>query len=197
MIQNTIIATINRYLKCDPERAQDLQSIDTKIISIVLKEFNTSTIFKIDSNFLHEVNDDEINPDVEIIVSLKILPDYFLDVDQSQFIKNGDLEIIGDSHVASIFHNVIKSIEIDWEDLLSKYIGDIAANQIGTAVDKSQEFIKRLGDNLRLDVRDYIQDELQIAATEVEVETFIKQVDETAAKLDQLEKRMDQLAEKK
>ena len=194
MIQNTIIAGINRYLKYDPERAQDLQGIDAKIVSITLKELNTSTTFRINNNLLQAIDDAEIRPDVKIIASLKILPDYFLGVDQNQFIKNGDLEIVGDSHVASTFHNVLKCIEIDWEDLLSRYIGDVAASQIGMAVGKTQRFINRLGDNLRLDVRDYVQDELQIAATQAEVEDFIKQVNETAAKLDQLEKRVDQLA---
>lgn len=194
MIQNTIIAGINRYLKCDPERAQDLQGIDAKIVSITLKELNTSTTFRINNNLLQAIDDAEIRPDVKIIASLKILPDYFLGVDQNQFIKNGDLEIVGDSHVASTFHNVLKGIEIDWEDLLSRYIGDVAASQIGMAVGKTQGFINRLGDNLRLDVRDYVQDELQIAATQAEVEDFIKQVNKTAAKLDQLEKRVDRLA---
>ena len=197
MIQNAIIAGINGYLKCDPERAQGLQSVNEKIIAITIKEFNRSTVFKVEDIILREVGEAETKPDVEIIASLKVLPDYFLGVDQNQFIKNGDLEIIGDSHVASTFHNVLKGIEIDWEDLLSKYIGDVAANQLGTAVGKAQDFVKQLGENLRLDVRDYVQDELQIAATETEVDDFISQVNATTAQLDQLEKRVDQLADSK
>ena len=197
MIQNAIIAGINGYLKCDPERAQGLQSVNEKIIAITIKEFNRSTVFKVEDIILREVGEAETKPDVEIIASLKVLPDYFLGVDQNQFIKNGDLEIIGDSHVASTFHNVLKGIEIDWEDLLSKYIGDVAANQLGTAVGKAQDFVKQLGENLRLDVRDYVQDELQIAVTETEVDDFISQVNATTAQLDQLEKRVDQLADSK
>ena len=197
MIQNTIIAGLNRYLKCDEERAQALQGIDTKIISIRLKELDAATIFQISDCLLKEVDEADAKPDVEIIASLKVLPDYFLGVDQNQFIKNGDLEIRGDSHVASTFHNALKGIEIDWEDLLSNYIGDVAASQVGTAVGKTHNFIKRLGDNLRLDMRDYLQDELQVTVTDVEVQDFIQQVNETGAKLDQLETRVNQLSANK
>lgn len=197
MIRNAIIAGLNRYLKCDRERAQDLQAIDQKVITIKLKQPETTTTFRINDCLLEEVSDEEVSTDVKIIASLKVLPDYFLGVDQNQFIKNGDLEILGDSHVASTFHNVLKGIEIDWEDILSNVIGDVAANQVGTAVDKAQGFIKNLGDNFRMDVRDYLQDDLQVVVTQTEVDDFIKQVNETEVKLDQLEMRVNQLSANK
>ncbi|MEM8844470.1 MAG: SCP2 sterol-binding domain-containing protein [Pseudomonadota bacterium] len=197
MIRNTIIAGINRYLLCDQERAKDLEKIENKIISIKLREPNTTITFKVRQRLLEEVNTDEVEPDVEIIASLKILPDYFLGVDQNQFVKNGDLEINGDSHIASTFNNVLRQIEIDWEDILSKYIGDVAANQVGKGVRSVREFVEQLGDNLRLDMRDYLQDELQVAATQVEVDEFIRQVDDTSAQVDALEIRLARLTQEK
>ena len=193
MIRNTIIAGLNHYLQCDQERAQDLDKIDRKIIAIKLRELGTTITLQVNGLLLEELNDPEIKPDAEIIASLKVLPDYFLGVDQNQLFKNGDIEIIGDSHVASTFHNVLREIEIDWEDLLSKYTGDIAANQIGKGARRAHGFIRRLGDNLRLDVRDYLQDELQVSVTKVEVDDFIKQVDIVSAQLDNLEERVNRL----
>ena len=193
MIHNTIIAGLNHYLQCDQERAQDLDKIDRKIIAIKLRELGTTITLQVNGLLLEELNDPEIKPDAEIIASLKVLPDYFLGVDQNQLFKNGDIEIIGDSHVASTFHNVLREIEIDWEDLLSKYTGDIAANQIGKGARRAHGFIRRLGDNLRLDVRDYLQDELQVSVTKVEVDDFIKQVDIVSAQLDNLEERVNRL----
>ena len=111
--------------------------------------------------------------------------------------KNGDIEIIGDSHVASTFHNVLREIEIDWEDLLSRYTGDVAANQIGKGVRRTHSFIRRLRNNLRLDMRDYLQDELQVSATNIEVDDFIKQVDIVTSQLDKLEERVNQLTARK
>ena len=197
MIRNTIIAGINRYLECDTERAQGLEQINHKIIIIRLREPESNITFQINGSLLEEIDQPGIDPDVEIIASLKVLPDYFLGVDQNQFIKNGDIEIIGDSHVASTFHNVLREIEIDWEEILAKYFGDVAANQIGKGVRSAQGFVKRLGDNLRLDMRDYLQDELQVAVTKVEVDEFIRQVDATKTKLDSLEERVNRLTTNK
>ena len=197
MISNTIIAGLNRYLQCDQERAQGLKKIDQKVIAITLRESDLTIAIKINEFLFEELNETEVKPDVEIVASLKVLPDYFIGIDQNQLVKNGDIEIIGDSHVASTFHNVLREIEIDWEDLLSKYTGDVAANQIGKGVRRTQSFIRRLRNNLRLDMRDFLQDEIQVSATNIEVDDFIKQVDIVTSQLDKLEERVNQLTTRK
>ena len=197
MISNTIIAGLNRYLQCDQERAQGLKKIDQKVIAITLRESDLTIAIKINEFLFEELNETEVKPDVEIVASLKVLPDYFIGIDQNQLVKNGDIEIIGDSHVASTFHNVLREIEIDWEDLLSKYTGDVAANQIGKSVRRTQSFIRRLRNNLRLDMRDFLQDEIQVSATNIEVDDFIKQVDIVTSQLDKLEERVNQLTTRK
>jgi ubiquinone biosynthesis protein UbiJ len=55
----------------------------------------------------------------------------------------------------------------------------------------------RLGENMRLDVRDYLQDDLQVAVTKSEVEHFIQEVDDTRARVDRLEARLNKYTEKK
>ena len=127
------------------------------------------------------------------MVSLTTLPNYFLGVDRNQQIKNGDLEINGDTHVASVFHNVLNEVEIDWEELLAERIGDTMAAQIGRGARKVGGFMHKVSDNVQMDTRDFLQDNLQVAVTQAEVDAFIQDVDILRADVDRLEARLKRL----
>ena len=124
---------------------------------------------------------------------MQALPNYLLGTDRNQLIKDGDIEIIGDTHVASIFTNTLREIEIDWEELLAARVGDTLAYQVGMGAKKFSGFFQRVQENLRLDTRDYLQDSLQVAATQIEVDKFVLDVDELRAQVDRLEARLNRL----
>jgi len=191
---NSIIVTgLNRYLDCDPERVGQLKQIDGKVIGIKIKEWSNSILLRANNLRMEELADSDYSPDVEIIISLKILPDYFIGVDRNQLIKKGDIEIVGDAHIASVFHNTLREVEIDWEEMLAKYTGDTVAYQVGLGAKNIRKFCRQLHDNMRLDMRDYLQDNLQVAPTHIEVDEFVQEVDKLRAHVDRLEARVNRL----
>ena len=192
-MEKIITAGLNRYLECDPERCDELKKIDGKIIALKFKEPDITLKLQVDGSSLLEVEDAAISPDVELLLSLKTLPNYLLGVDRNQQIKSGDIEIIGDTHVASIFHNVLSEVEIDWEELLAARVGDTMAAQIGLGAQKIKGFMRTVRDNMQMDTRDYLQDNLQVAVTQSEVDTFVQEVDTLRADVDRLEARLKRL----
>lgn len=192
-MKNIIISALNRYLQQDHERACHLNQIEGKIIRIVVREINLDLIFSVKDTSLLEMEDVDITADVEINVSAKILPDYFMGVERDQLIKSGSIEIKGDTHVASVLQNTLREIEIDWEEIISRYIGDMAAYQLGKGARALHGFGQRLRENMRQDLRDYLQDNIQVAATQEEVDQFIKEVDMARAQVDRLEARIARL----
>ena len=195
-MKNVVTASLNRYLDCDPERIDQLQKIDGKVIRFAIKELDIAMCWQVNNLHLENLEDENIPCDVELIVSMKALPDYFLKVDRNQLIKNGDIEIIGDTHVASVFHNTLKEVELDWEELLSKRVGDTAAHQIGIGAKTLADLFRGIQENVRLDARDYLQDNLQVAVTQVEVDEFVRDVDTLRAQVDRLEARLQRLDER-
>jgi len=193
-LNTLIVSSFNRYLDCDPERAQALENINDKILSITTKEANFTLIMQVQNARFFEADLSQ-QIDASIIVSMHILSGKMGGQDQNQLLKDGIIEIQGDSHVASVFNKVMNEIEIDWQDVISKYTGDIVAHQITTGAKSVASVLRRLGDNLRLDVRDYLQDDLQIAVTESEVEHFVEQVDDLRARTDRLEARLNKYTE--
>ena len=193
-LNTLIVSSFNRYLDCDPERAQALENINDKILSITIKEANFTLIMQVQNARFFEADLSQ-QIDASIIVSMHVLFGKMGGQDQNQLLKDGIIEIQGDSHVASVFNKVMNEIEIDWQDVISKYTGDIVAHQITTGAKSVASVLRRLGDNFRLDVRDYLQDDLQIAVTESEVEHFVEQVDDLRARTDRLEARLNKHTE--
>lgn len=195
-MKNLILSALNRYLEQDQERARQLNQIEGKIIRIKVREINLDLLIRVQQSYFEEVNQEQDAADVDIDISLKVLPDYLLGTDPDKLIKNGDIEIKGDTHIASVLQNTLKEIEIDWEEIISKYTGDAVAYQIGKGARELHAFGVRLRDNLRQDMRDYLQDNVQVSATQEEVDQFIKEVDTTRAQVDRLEARLNRLQQR-
>ena len=193
-MKDVVIAALNRYIEQDKERASSLNQIKGKVIRVFIREPNLEVLLRVEELYMQTLNNPELEADVEILVSLKILPDFLMGVDQDKLIKNGGIEIKGDAHVASVFQNTLREIEIDWEELLSKYTGDAAAYQLGRGAKAAHAFGRRLRDNLRQDTRDYLQDNVQVSVTQEEVDQFIHEVDAARAQVDRLEARLSRLS---
>ena len=192
-MNNIILSVLNRYLDQDPERASGLSQIKGKVVRICVREINHDLCFEVQELFVEEIKDDNVQADVEVNVSVKILPEFLMGVDQDKLIKNGGIEIQGDAHVASVLQNTLREIEIDWEEIVSRYTGDAFAHQLGKGARALHVFGLRMRDNLRQDIRDYLQDNVQVSATQDEVDQFIQEVDATRARVDRLEARLNRL----
>ncbi|MDW3095820.1 MAG: SCP2 sterol-binding domain-containing protein [Gammaproteobacteria bacterium] len=192
-MNDLIVAGLNRYIELDKERVVGLDQIKGKLISLHLRELNKTLLLRVGQHCFQQELDLEIEANVEISVSLKILPEFLMGVEQDKLIKNGGIEIKGDAHIASVFQNTLREIEIDWEEILSKYTGDAVAYQLGRGAKSVQSIMKQLNDNMRQDIRDYLQDNIQASATKGEVEQFIQGVDKVRAQTDRLEARLNRL----
>lgn len=192
-MQNLIIKNLNRYLDCDNENAQQLVSINQKTVAVNIREIKKSFTLQITDARLEESLVDAADADVGIDISLKVLPDFFLGIDQAQLMKSGAIEIQGDAHIASVLQNTFRAIEIDWEEILSDYVGDTVAHQVGLGVKKISAILMDKKANAQLDVRDYLQDNIQVVPTREEVDAFISEVDKVRAHLDRLDARVNRL----
>ena len=191
-----VAGALNRYLDLDPERAAVLAAINHKVIKLFIRELDKALTVQIENLRAQAVTDSTAAVDVSIDLSLKALPELALGTDQNQLIKQGRIEIKGDAHVASVLQNVLREIEIDWQEQLAKYSGDALACQADKAARQIGSFGRRLSHNLRADLRDYMRDEMQLIATREEIDAFMRAVDAARARTDRLEARIKRLQAK-
>ncbi len=102
----------------------------------------------------------------------------------------GRVSITGNTALAHDFGATLGGLEIDWEEQLSKFTGDILAHQIGNAVRKAGHWIRNTSSRMEADLGEYLTSEARLLPHPLEVEDFITRVDELREHTDRLEARI-------
>lgn len=104
-----------------------------------------------------------------------------------------NMQIIGDIGLAQQFQKIMQSIDIDWEEHLSKLVGDQIAYKIGTLCRASKQFAYNTSKILSNDLSEYLRFEKEILPDHLLVEEFCHDVDILRQDVDRLTQRIDQL----
>jgi ubiquinone biosynthesis protein UbiJ len=101
-----------------------------------------------------------------------------------------DVSIEGDMELGQQIRTLLKNIDIDWEEYLSKLTGDTIAHKIGNTVRHLFQWGKQTKDNLRQDVSDYLIEESRQLPHRLEVEEFLEQVSATRDAVERLQAKL-------
>lgn len=183
---------INASLKYDPATCKRMAALEGKIIAVktstpklsiyVLPQPQGLTLL---SQFDGEVDTRIEGPASELAKQMSAST-------RGQMI-GGKLKIQGDNQLAQEIQAIAQDLEIDWEEPLSKYVGDIAAHEIGRGTRQLVRWFKRAGDTLKRDLSEYLNYESQITVPDFCVADFIEQVDQLRFDVDRIEARIQRL----
>ena len=193
---------INQLLKLDPQSQLKLKKLAGKQLKVTIREFPWPLLFNfseqvdvlaeqaVDNAQLNENGQQYQSADCQIELALETLPELQDSSKISQLIQQKKLLLEGDIQVAQGFSSLIKELDIDWEEQLSHYTGDVLAHQafssmksvFETAQKNMQQFSASLSDSL-------MQDQgITIPATQLE--EFCKQVNELRSATQRLDARL-------
>jgi ubiquinone biosynthesis protein UbiJ len=97
--------------------------------------------------------------------------------DSTAPIQDRAVRIEGNAEVAHAFSELLKTAKPDFEEELSRIIGDVAAHKIGNMARSIVGFGKRAVDTTLQNVGEYLQEEGRDVPTKTEAEEFIRNVD--------------------
>jgi ubiquinone biosynthesis protein UbiJ len=110
-------------------------------------------------------------------------------------LRSGSIRIEGDAEVAQAFRDLLQAAQPDFEEELSRAIGDVAAHQVGQLTRGMLQFGKRVATTFAQNVSEYLQEESRDVVTRVEADEFNEAVDRfrddverAAARLQRLER---------
>jgi ubiquinone biosynthesis accessory factor UbiJ len=108
------------------------------------------------------------------------------------------VHISGDAEVAARYRELLELARPDWEEELSRLIGDLPARRVSLAARAALSWARGFARSARANVAEYLQEESRALVSKPEVEEFLSQVDalrETAdrveARIARLERRLD------
>jgi ubiquinone biosynthesis protein UbiJ len=137
LMTSGIELAMKQLLKLDDDSQQRLKKIAGKSLQVTIKELPWPLLF----TFSNQIDvravitpDNDLEPTSEpvdclIELNLETLPKLRDSSQLTQLIQQKKLNLVGDIYVAQTFSALLKDLDIDWEEQLSGYTGDVVAHQ--------------------------------------------------------------------
>ena len=184
MILSSLEMALNKYLALDSETYKRWQVLDGKVIEIKILPMNF-TFYLLPGKTKIELSDKATkNIDTSIAGTPLALCKAKLTG------KPQNITITGDAELGQVVNDILQSMDIDWEEHLSHYIGDIATHSIGKFVRDLRDFGKQAARSLQQNVTDYLQEESRLLPARLEIEDFYHDVNKLRNDLDRLEAKI-------
>ena len=103
------------------------------------------------------------------------------------------MQIEGDTELAHRIGKILGAMDVDWEEQLSHYTGDLVAHDIGNLVRGAVRWGRNSADTLGRDLQEYLQEELRLLPVRTEIEAFLADVDRLRDDVERLQARIDRL----
>jgi ubiquinone biosynthesis protein UbiJ len=103
------------------------------------------------------------------------------------------VRIEGDSALAQRFGAILADVDIDWEEHLSRLVGDVVAHEVGGAARAARAFGRRTGRTAEQNLREYLQEEARLLPTRYELKELLDAVDVLRDDVERLAARVERL----
>ena len=123
----------NRLLRFDPESADKLARLEGKVFKLEIQVLDRVLYFLPGREGLRILENWEGGVDITLAGSPLGFAQYFLrktNTDNRLF-ADKKLVIQGDVELAQDFQRILAEMDLDFEELLSHYVGDVAAHEVG------------------------------------------------------------------
>lgn len=184
----------NRLLGMDPQVLQYCSELQGNIIAIHFTELD-KTLYCHPGSWGIRISLQQPGKDVDATIKGRLIGLVNLSLQQEKMSTSMQerIEIIGNPSVAQKFQKVLTELDIDWEEALSKYTGDVLAFRIAQGIRKTHLTMKNIVSSLSDSSREYLQEESRQIPTLPEFEQFQQSVTDTRHDVDRLEARISQL----
>ncbi|WP_022954488.1 ubiquinone biosynthesis accessory factor UbiJ [Leucothrix mucor] len=184
---------LNAYLRLDGEALTNCASLEGKIIALNLKGPALTLYFLPSTQDIQVLGEYVGEPDATIRGSVAGLMRLGASNDSVSTLLETDVEILGDLRSAEAFSKILSDASIDWEEILSKWVGDAAAFQVGSAVRSLNGWLKDSSESMKLNTAEYLSEESRVLPAEAEVREYMDKVDEVRMAVDRLSARISAL----
>ena len=189
---DALAKAINQGANASPAIREVLDQFDGKSIRFELTDFNYQFVLRVENQTVLIDSESDIPEDVVVQTTLPVLVKLLAQGKPDPTILQ-EVKIVGDVHLIQQFYQIFTNLEFDWEDELSKRIGDIPARQAGNLFRWGKAQASDFRETLRERARETLVDEHYLVPDHRRIETFLNDVDSLQANIDRLEKRVERL----
>lgn len=189
----SISNAINAYLKLDPESAKRLQRLQGKVITIELLPM----AFIFQCEFTQQAMTVHPGERMEAQTTIRGTPLQMLGValtkENRQRFFADDMVIMGNAELAQQVIDLFDHIEIDWEEYLSKFVGDVPAHQFGRLLNNVKSWLSNTEQSFSDNINEYLHEETQCFPPREALQDFYNDIDQLRMDTDRIEARINLL----
>ncbi|WP_300652160.1 SCP2 sterol-binding domain-containing protein [Pseudomonas sp.] len=113
--------------------------------------------------------------------------------DKTAVLHSPQVELDGDSAALLDLAGILQDLELDWEYELSRWLGPLASQLLGSHIRSRASWTGKTLDSLRLNLADYLNEESRSLVGQREAEARFAELDRFKLDLDRLDARIERL----
>ncbi len=188
---------LNRYLNLDPDTSSRFAALSGKIIAVELEGMGRVIYFALEPDGVRILANYAGVPDA----TLRGAPWALLRMGSLQSdsraaraaLVSGAVQMSGDVELGQRFKQILDAVEIDWEEHLAGFVGDLLAHKLGNAARAVQGWGRQAVATLGQDFAEYQQEEAHNLPRPDDMQNFIGAVDTLRDDVERLEQRVGRL----
>lgn len=108
-------------------------------------------------------------------------------------LKDSGVQIFGSTSFLAELQKILKTLEIDWEEMLTRVFGDIIGHQGAEFIRGKMSWTKDRTANIQRLTSEFLTEELRVLPNKPELDFFNAQVDELKLGVDRVAARIDHI----
>lgn len=186
-------ASINASLRLDPDSLARVAALSGRCIAVELRGLDLQIFVEPTADGILLDTSSDLPPTATLSgTPLGLLRMAAAPADSSLLLA-GEVQIHGDIELGRQLRTLLQNLDLDWEELLSRYTGDILAHQIGNGVRGLMTWSRQATGALSQDLAEYLREETRLLPDRGEVATFLDAIDSLRADSERLEARVQRL----
>lgn len=186
-------SALNHYLNLDEDVSLFLTPLAGKIIAVTILPFNETLYLCPTTQRIQIIDHYEGSVDTIMKGSLTALGLMGLSATPARAFFSGKVTIEGDLSIGRKFQKLFEQLDIDLEERLSQYTGDVIAHKIGHFLQTTNRWQHDNIKSAQLNITEFLQDETQDLPPAPEVNILYQQIDQLKEDFERLEARTNRL----
>ncbi len=201
LVTNALLNALNRVaaslIALDPDGKRNLAQLRGKVFCLQVHEPPLTLYLLPTEQGLEFRRAAEATPDVTLTGSVfafaRLSQVGLSGNDATNFFADSKVTIQGDAELGQALQKILSQLDLDWEELLSRYVGDRAAHQVGNVLRGLSGWATHSGALARENVADYLIEEKRMLLDKNALAQFENAVHAVRADMDRLTLRAERL----
>ncbi|MCX7095459.1 MAG: SCP2 sterol-binding domain-containing protein [Methylobacter sp.] len=184
---------LNQYLALDQDSGYFLTPLAGKVIAVTVLPFNETLYLCPTSDSIQCLDYFPGQADTRLTGSIWALGLMGLSSTPMRSVFSGEVKIEGDMQTGRRFQELFAKLDIDLEEKLSQFTGDIIAHKLANFFRTGQGWGKDSLETFRLNAKEFLQEETRDLPSAPEADIYYAQIDELRTDFDRLQSRVERL----